>query len=101
MLERLARTLVAAALAGAVVIAAGGFTLVQIGLRPVRDLSAQIQALEADTLHRLLDGSAQPDELAPLVAHVNELLKRRTKPMNNWMPSTLTLRMNCSRRWRR
>ena len=79
MLERLARTLVAAALAGAVVIAAGGFTLVQIGLRPVRDLSAQIQALEADTLHRLLDGSAQPDELAPLVAHVNELLKRLHK----------------------
>ena len=79
VLERLARTLVAAALAGAVVIAAGGFTLVQIGLRPVRDLSAQIQALEADTLHRLLDGSAQPDELAPLVAHVNELLKRLHK----------------------
>ena len=79
VLERLARTLVAAALAGAVVIAAGGFTLVQIGLRPVRDLSAQIQALEADTLHRLLDGSAQPDELVPLVAHVNELLKRLHK----------------------
>ena len=42
VLGRLARTLVAAALAGSIVIAAGGFTLVQIGLRPVRDLAARI-----------------------------------------------------------
>ncbi|HRP20505.1 MAG TPA: two-component sensor histidine kinase, partial [Alicycliphilus sp.] len=62
VLERLARTLIAAALAGAVVIAIGGYTLVQVGLRPVRDLSSQIQALDADTLHQHLDGSAQPDE---------------------------------------
>lgn len=76
VLKRLARTLIAAALAGAVVIGVGGFTLVQIGLRPVRDLSVQIQALEANTLHQLLDGSEQPDELVPLVAHVNGLLMR-------------------------
>ncbi|RUP24191.1 MAG: HAMP domain-containing protein [Curvibacter sp.] len=79
VLERLARTLIAAAVVGALVIALGGYALVQIGLRPVRDLSAQIQALEADTLHQHLDDSAQPDELAPLVAHVNELLKRLQK----------------------
>ncbi|AMR80335.1 two-component sensor histidine kinase [Cupriavidus nantongensis] len=79
VLKRLARTLIVAALAGAVVIAAGGFTLVQIGLRPVRDLSPQIQALEADTLHQQLDGTGQPDELVPLVTHVNGLLRRLHK----------------------
>jgi len=76
VLSRLARTLWAAALAGALVIAAGGFALVQYGLRPVRDLTVQVQALAADTLHRRLDGSDQPEELAPLVIHVNELLER-------------------------
>lgn len=79
VLERLARTLIAAALAGAVVIAIGGYTLVQVGLGPVRDLSSQIQALDADTLHQHLDGSAQPDELVPLVTHVNGLLIRLHK----------------------
>lgn len=76
VLSRLAQTLVAAALAGTLVIAAGGFMLVQLGLRPLRDLGSQVQALAADTLHRRLDGSAQPQELAPLVSHVNELLER-------------------------
>ena len=76
VLSRLARTLMAAALAGSVVIAAGGFTLVQFGLRPVRELAEQVQALAADTLHRRLNGSAQPEELAPLVTHVNDLLER-------------------------
>ena len=76
VLKRLAQTLIAAALAGAVVIAIGGYTLVQIGLEPVRDLSSQIQALEADNLHHQLDGSAHPDELVPLVFHVNGMLER-------------------------
>ncbi len=76
VLKRLAQTLIAAALAGAVVIAIGGYTLVQIGLEPVRDLSSQIQALESDNLHHQLDGSAQPDELVPLVFHVNGMLER-------------------------
>lgn len=76
VLSRLARTLVAAALAGSVVIALGGFALVQFGLRPVRALAEQVQALAADTLHHRLDGSDQPEELAPLVSHVNDLLER-------------------------
>lgn len=79
VLRRLAQTLIAAALAGALVIAVGGFTLVQIGLEPVRDLSTQIQALEADSLHQKLDGSSQPDELVPLVTHVNGMLERLHK----------------------
>ena len=48
----------------------------QIGLRPVRDLAAQVQTLAADTLDRRLDGSDQPEELAGLIHHVNELLRR-------------------------
>ena len=76
VLSRLAHTLIAAAMAGSIVIAAGGFALVQFGLRPVRELAVQIQVLAADTLHHRLDGSAQPKELAPLVAHVNDLLAR-------------------------
>ena len=76
VLSRLARTLAAAALAGSIIIAIGGFTLVQLGLRPVRNLALQVQALAADTLDRRLDGSAQPEELAALVQHVNDLLDR-------------------------
>ncbi len=38
VLSRLARTLAAATLAGSIIIAVGGFTLVQLGLRPVRNL---------------------------------------------------------------
>jgi two-component system heavy metal sensor histidine kinase CusS len=49
---------------------------VQLGLRPVRNLALQVQALAADTLDRRLDGSAQPEELAALVQHVNDLLDR-------------------------
>ena len=51
-------------------------SLVQLGLRPVRNLAMQVQALAADTLDHRLDGSAQPEELAPLVQHVNDLLDR-------------------------
>ena len=76
VLSRLARTLAAAALAGSIIIAIGAFTLVQLGLRPVRNLALQVQALAADTLDRRLDGSAQPEELAALVQHVNDLLDR-------------------------
>lgn len=76
VMSRLARTLAAAALTGSIIIAIGGFTLVQLGLRPVRNLAMQVQALAADTLDRRLDGSAQPEELAPLVQHVNDLLDR-------------------------
>lgn len=76
VLARLARTLAAAALAGASAIAIGGWWLVRRSLRPVRQLVAQVQGLAADTLDRRLDGSAQPAELAPLVAHANALLAR-------------------------
>ena len=67
VLRRLARTLVAAALAGSIVIAAGGFTLVQIGLRPVRDLAAQVQALAADTLDRRLTGRPNRKNSLPFI----------------------------------
>lgn len=76
LLRRVGLTLLAAALAGAVLISAGGNALVRIGLRPVRDLVAQTRALAANTLDRRLDGSAQPEELQPLIAQFNDLLTR-------------------------
>ena len=46
------------------------------GLAPVRDLVEQTRQLAADTLRRQLDGSAQPEELKPLVEQFNALLQR-------------------------
>ena len=76
LLRRIGLTLAVAALAGALLVSAGGFLLVRLGLRPLRDLVNQTRQLAADTLHRRLDGSAQPEELEPLIAQFNELLGR-------------------------
>ena len=76
LLHRLGLTLLAAALAGSAVVSAGGFVLVRLGLRPVRHLVDQTRQLAADTLHRRLDGSAQPEELEPLIGQFNALLGR-------------------------
>jgi two-component system heavy metal sensor histidine kinase CusS len=76
LLRRLALTLLAAALTGAALVSAGGFALVRLGLRPVRDLVEQTRLLAADKLHRRLDGSGQAEELEPLIAQFNELLGR-------------------------
>jgi two-component system heavy metal sensor histidine kinase CusS len=76
LLRRIGFTLAAAALAGTLLVSAGGFLLVRLGLRPLRDLVNQTRQLAADTLHRRLDGSAQPEELEPLIAQFNELLGR-------------------------
>lgn len=76
LLRRIGLTLALAALAGTLLVSAGGFLLVRLGLRPLRDLVNQTRQLAADTLHRRLDGSAQPQELEPLIAQFNELLGR-------------------------
>lgn len=76
LLSRIGLTMLAAALIGMAVISVGGYVLVQRGLRPVRDLIAQTRQLAADTLHKRLDGSSQPEELKPLVVQFNELLAR-------------------------
>lgn len=76
LLRRLGFTLLAAAVMGSMLVSAGGFLLVRIGLRPVRELVEQTRRLAADTLHQRLDGSAQPEELEPLIAQFNELLGR-------------------------
>jgi len=76
LLRRFGLTLLGAALAGTLLISAGGYALVRLGLRPLRDLVEQTRALAADTLHRRLDGSAQPQELQPLIGQFNELLSR-------------------------
>ncbi len=76
LLRRIGLTLLAAALAGALVISVGGFVLVRLGLRPLRQLVDQTRRLAADTLHRRLDGSSQPEELEPMITQFNALLGR-------------------------
>jgi two-component system heavy metal sensor histidine kinase CusS len=76
VLRRIAVILSGAAVGGVLLISLGGFLLVWLGLRPLRDLSAQVKELTAGTLHLRLDGSRQPDELAPLIAQFNDLLAR-------------------------
>ncbi|MGB7421447.1 heavy metal sensor histidine kinase [Comamonas flocculans] len=76
LLRRIGVTLALAALIGAALVSAGGYVLVRRGLRPMRELVEQTRRLTADTLHRRFDGSAQPDELEPLVAQFNDLLAR-------------------------
>ncbi|MBX3624090.1 MAG: heavy metal sensor histidine kinase [Rhizobacter sp.] len=75
-LNLLAASLSAAAAVGALLITAGGSVLVRRGLQPVRRLVDQTSMLSVETRERRLDGSAQPDELAPLVLQFNQLLGR-------------------------
>jgi two-component system, OmpR family, heavy metal sensor histidine kinase CusS len=76
VLRRIAWILFGSAVGGVLLISFGGFLLVWLGLRPLRELSAQVKVLTAGTLHLRLDGSRQPDELAPLIAQFNDLLAR-------------------------
>lgn len=48
LLHRLVATLLVAAIGGAVVVWLGGFSLVNLGLAPVRRLAGQTRALSAD-----------------------------------------------------
>jgi len=72
----LATALAATALLGVLAVSAGSYGLVRLGLKPVQHLVDQTQALSAEMLNRRLDGSAQPQELQPLVAQFNDLLDR-------------------------
>ena len=72
--EQLAWTLLASALAGAVVVS-GGAWLVRRAL-PVRDLARQSRRTQPENVGQPLDGSAQAQELQPLVAQFNALLVR-------------------------
>lgn len=76
LLRRLGFTLLAATVMGTILVSMGGFLLVRIGLRPLRELVEQTRRLAADTLHQRLDGSSQPEELEPLIAQFNDLLGR-------------------------
>ena len=76
LLRLLGMTLLAASLAGAAVVSVTGFFLVRRGLRPVRELSAQVSAVALDRPSLRLDGSGQPLELQPLVDRFNALLGR-------------------------
>lgn len=76
VLNRLAWTLLASALIGSMLVSAGGFVLVRSALAPVSHLSDQIQQRVAQNLVQPLDGSAQAQELQPLVQQFNALLER-------------------------
>lgn len=76
LLQRLAATLLAAAVGGALVISLGGFLLVRLSLQPVHQLVEHTRRIAADNLRRPLDGSNQPEELQPLIAQFNALLVR-------------------------
>lgn len=79
LLHRLAVTLLVAAIGGAVVVSLGGFSLVNLGLAPVRRLASQTRAVSADNLHQRLNGAEQPLELVPLIDQFNALLARIEK----------------------
>ena len=76
LMRRLAWTMLASALGGAVVVSVGGAWLVRRALLPVRDLARQAAALAPENVGRPLDGSAQAQELQPLVTQFNALLAR-------------------------
>lgn len=76
LLKRLAWTLLASALAGAGIVSAVGTWLVRRALAPVHDLAQQAAALAPENVGQPLDGSAQAEELQPLVAQFNALLAR-------------------------
>lgn len=79
LLRRLALTLAAASIIGALGVSVGGFWLVRLGLSPLRQLVDQTRALSAQQLDRRLDGSAQPAELQPLIEQFNALLERLSR----------------------
>ena len=79
LLHRLAVTLLVAAIGGSIVVSLGGFSLVNLGLTPVRRLASQTCAVSADNLHQRLDSAEQPLELVPLIDQFNALLTRIEK----------------------
>ena len=76
LLQGLSITLFGSAIIGAALVSAGATLLVKQGLTPVHQLVEQTRRLAADTLDNRLDGSAQPEELQPLIAQFNALLGR-------------------------
>ncbi len=76
LLRRLGWALVAASLLGASIVSATGFMLVRRGLRPLRELSAQVDAVALGQSGMRLDGADQAEELLPLVERFNALLSR-------------------------
>ena len=76
LLEHLRVTLGLGALLSALAVSFGGLWQVRRGLAPVQHLVEQTRSLEATNLVKGFDGSAQPDELRPLVDQINKLLGR-------------------------
>ena len=63
-----------------VVLVAGAWVQVTVGLRPLRLLKEQISAIRAGESHRL--SGAFPDEISPLVSELNDVLDLRDKSLD-------------------
>ncbi len=72
----LAWALLACTLLGALLVSLGGAWLVGRALGPVRHLTRQAAALGSKPVGEPLDGSAQAEELQPLIRQFNALLER-------------------------
>lgn len=72
----LAWTLLACALAGAIVVSAIGTRLVRRALAPIDELGRQAARLSPDRIGERLDESQQAEEIRPLVHQFNAVLQR-------------------------
>jgi two-component system heavy metal sensor histidine kinase CusS len=74
--EQFAWLLIALSVLGSMLIASAGYWISRSGLRPLRQLTQQIQGLSITDLHARLDASVQPQEIQGLVTQFNSLLVR-------------------------
>ena len=76
LLRALAWALLACTFLGSMLVSLGGAWLVRRALRPVRQLTRQAAAQSSRPVGEPLDGSAQAEELQPLIRQFNALLER-------------------------
>ena len=76
LLTRIGVIVFAASLIGAMLTSLTGYGLVRRGLRPIRALTEQLDAVSPQRLDARLQGAGQPLELRPLIEHFNALLSR-------------------------
>jgi two-component system sensor histidine kinase QseC len=79
-LDKALAALIAALVAGSLLVAAGGAGLVVLtvrwGLRPLRTLADQTAAIGPDTLNNRIEFKSTPRELEPICGRLNDLLAR-------------------------
>jgi len=76
LIRRVAAIVIAASLAAAMLSSLAGYALVRRGLRPIRALSAALDAMAPTRPGARLSDNGQSAELLPLIQHFNALLDR-------------------------